>query len=75
MSRLKRLAIAVLAAFTVSVGSLTLPSSASAMPMTCEVRYALSQSYYATAQIFYALGDYYTAHFWAGKAYGIMQGC
>ena len=75
MSRLRRLAIAVLAAFTVSVGSLTLPGSASAMPMSCTVRYALAESYYATGQVFYALGDYATAFYWVGKAYGIVEGC
>jgi hypothetical protein len=75
MSRLRRFAIALLAASTVAVGSLAVPPSASAMPMSCAVRYQLSRSYYATAQIFYALGDYATAHFWAGKAYGILEGC
>jgi hypothetical protein len=75
MSRLRRLAIALLAASTVAVGSLAVPATASAMPMSCAVRYQLSRAYYATAQIFYALGDYATAHFWAGKAYGIVEGC
>ena len=75
MTRLRRLAIAVLAASTVTVGSLAIPAPASAMPMSCAVRYQLSRAYYATAQVFYALGDYTTAHFWAGKAYGIVEGC
>jgi hypothetical protein len=65
----------MLAAFTVTVGSLAVPPAASAMPMTCAARYQLSRAYYATAQVFYALGDYTTAHFWAGKAYGILEGC
>jgi hypothetical protein len=72
---LKRVAIAVLAAATVTVGSLAVPSPASAMPMSCAVRYQLSRSYYATAQIFYALGDYPTAMYWVGKSYGIVEGC
>jgi hypothetical protein len=75
MSKLRRLAIAVIAASTVAAGSLAVPAPASAMPMSCALRYQLSRSYYATAQIFYALGDYATAHFWAGKAYGIVEGC
>ena len=75
MSRLRSLAIAVLAAFTVSVGSLTLPAPASAMPMSCAVRQALSESYYATGQVFYALGDTATAFYWVGKSYGILEGC
>ena len=75
MSRLRRFAIAFLAASTVTVGSLALPATASAMPMSCAVRYQLSRSYYATAQIFYALGDYNTAFYWVGKSYGIVEGC
>jgi hypothetical protein len=75
MSRLRRLAIALLAASTVTVGSLALPAETSAMPMGCAVRYQLSRSYYATAQIFHALGDYGTAMYWVGKSYGIIEGC
>jgi hypothetical protein len=75
MSRLRRLAIALLAASTVTVGSLAAPATASAMPMSCAVRYQLSRSYYATGQIFYALGDYTTAFYWVGKSYGIVEGC
>jgi hypothetical protein len=75
MSRFRRFAIATLAAVTVTVGSLAGPAAASAMPMSCAVRYQLSRAYYATAQVFYAIGDYTTAHFWAGKAYGIVEGC
>ena len=75
MTRLRRFAIALLAAATVAVGSLAVPTAAPAMPMTCAARYQLSRAYYATAQIFYALGDYTTAFFWAGKAYGIVEGC
>ena len=75
MSRLRRFAIALLAAVTVAVGSLAVPAPASAMPMSCAVRYQLSRSYYATAQIFNALGDYATAMYWVGKSYGILEGC
>ena len=75
MSRLRSFAIAVLAAATVTIGSLAQPAAASAMPMSCAVRYQLSQSYYATGQIFYALGDDAMAYYWWGKAYGILEGC
>jgi hypothetical protein len=75
MARLRRFAIALLAASTVAVGSLAVPSAASAMPMSCAVRYQLSRTYYATAQVFHALGDYTTAFYWAGKSYGILEGC
>ena len=75
MTRLRRLTIASLAAFTVAAGSLIAAPPASAMPMSCAVRYQLSRSYYATGQIFYALGDYTTAFYWVGKSYGIVEGC
>ena len=45
------------------------------MPMSCATRYQLSRAYYATAQVFYAIGDYTTAFYWAGKSYGIIEGC
>jgi hypothetical protein len=57
MSRLRRFAIALLAASTVAVGSLAVPATASAMPMSCTVREQLSRAYYATGQVFYGLGD------------------
>lgn len=75
MARFKRLAIAVLAALTVAVGSLAVPASASAMPMSCTVRIQLARTYYATGQVFYALGDDANAYYWWGKAYGIVEGC
>jgi hypothetical protein len=75
MTRLRRIVIAVLAAATVTVGSLAVPASAAAMPMSCAVRKQLAISYYATGQVFYALGDDATAYFWWGKAYGIVEGC
>jgi hypothetical protein len=75
MSRLRRLAIAFLAAATVAVGSLAVPATASAMTMSCAVRYQLSRSYYATGQIYYALGDDAMAYYWWGRSYGILDGC
>ena len=75
MTRLRKLTIAWLAAFTVTIGSVIAATPASAMPMSCAVRYQLSRSYYATGQVFYALGDYTTAFYWVGKSYGIIEGC
>ena len=75
MSRFRRFAIALLAASTVAVGSLAVPAPASAMPMSCSVRYALADSYYALGQAFYALGDDALAYYWWGKAWGIVEGC
>ena len=75
MTRLRRLAIALLATSTVAVGSIAVPTAASAMPMSCTVRKQLALSYYATGQVFYALGDDANAYFWWGKAYGIVEGC
>ena len=75
MARLKRFAIALLAASTVAVGSLAVPAAASAMPMSCTVRYQLSLSYHATGQVFYALGDDAMAYYWWGRSYGILDGC
>ena len=75
MNRLRRLAIALLAASTVVVGSLAGPAAASAMPISCAAREQLSLSYYALGQVFYALGDYPNAFFWVGKSYGIVEGC
>jgi hypothetical protein len=74
-ARLRRFAIASLAAFTVAVGNFAVPAAAAAMPMSCTVRYLLADSYYATGQVFYALGDDANAYYWWGKAYGIVEGC
>ncbi len=75
MNRLRRLAIALLAASTVAVGSLAGPATASAMPISCAARYQLSLSYYALGQVYYALGNDADAYFWWGKSYGILEGC
>jgi hypothetical protein len=75
MGRLKRFAITLLAASTVAVGSLAVPASVSAMPISCATRWQLSLSYYATGQVFYALGDVANAYYWWGKSYGVLDGC
>ena len=75
MSRLRRFAIALLAASTVAVGGLAVPAPASAMPISCTVRYQLSRTYYATGQVLYALGDDAGAYYWWGMSYGVLDGC
>jgi hypothetical protein len=75
MSKLRRLAIALLAASTVTVGSLALPATASAMSISCAARWQLSNSYWALGAAFYNLGDDAWAYYWWGKADSIVEGC
>ena len=75
MPRFRSLAIALLAACTIAVGGLATPTTASAMPMTCEVRMAIASAYIATARIFLGVGNAVEAGYWAGRAAGIMDGC
>ena len=73
MTRLRRLAITVLAAATVAVGSLATATPASAA-MSCRTALAVHDIYMVTGQIFLSLGDPVTASHWFGKASGILQG-
>ena len=73
MTRLRRFAIAALAAATLAVGSLATVPTASAMPMSCTVALALAESYIATGNVFYGLGAYQQANWWYGKASGLTQ--
>ena len=73
MSRLRRFAIAALAAATVTVGSLATVSPASAA-MKCSTATALASAYIATGDVFFALGYASKAAAYYGKAQGIMQG-
>jgi hypothetical protein len=75
MSRLRRLAIALLAAATVAVGSLAVPPPASAMSISCAARYQLANSYYALGQAMWALGHEESAYYWWGRSWGIVEGC
>ena len=75
MNKLRRSAIAVLAAATVTVASLGVVPTASAMPISCAARWSLSNSYWALGTAFYAVGDDTMAYYWWGKAYGIVEGC
>lgn len=74
MTRLKTLAMTSLVAATIGVGGLAAAPSASAMPRyTCSQAIALSKTYIATGDVFYALGNYSTASQWYGRAQGIVE--
>ena len=75
MARLKRFAIALLAAATVAVGSLAVPPTASAMTISCAARWQLSYSYYALGQGAWAVGNDALAYYWWGRSWGIVEGC
>ena len=74
MARLRRFAIAALAAATVTAGSLATTPAASALPMSCTTARAIARAYIATGDVFYAVGNYSTASYWYGRAQGVMDG-
>ena len=75
MTKLRRFAIALLAAATVTVGSLAPVPTASAMPRSCTVNLSLAQAYYATGHVFFALGDWAKSSYWYGKADALVEAC
>jgi hypothetical protein len=75
MTKLRRLVIAVAAAATVAVGSHAAAPQASAMPMSCSVRYALARGYVSLGYAAYAVGDYQAMQYYFGRADGISEGC
>jgi hypothetical protein len=75
VTKVKRFAIAMLAAATVTVGALAAPPEASAMPRSCTVSLALAQTYYATGHVFFALGDWARSSYWYGKADALVEAC
>ena len=72
-ARVKRLAIATLAAAIVTVGSLAATSTASALPMSCNVAANLYKAYMTTGHAFTAIGATVTAAYWYGRAVGIIE--
>ena len=72
MSRLRKYVIGVLAAATIAGASLAAPPAASAMPMSCAERIALSYTYSAWGHWWASL---VLAANWYGKAEGIATGC
>jgi hypothetical protein len=69
------MAIAGLAAVTVAIGSHLTAPPASAMYMSCSVRYALAEGYLSLSYAAYYVGDYGRASYWAGRAEGVLLGC
>ena len=72
MTRLRRFAIAMLAAATVVVGSLATPSTASAMD--CRSARLVEDIYQMTAFAFFQLGMPISGAYWYGKAEAIITG-
>ena len=65
VARLRRFAIALLAASTVAVGSLAVPASASAMPMSCAQASQVARIYFATSNVYRALRqEGWANYFW-----------
>ena len=76
MTRLRKLAITMLAAVTVGIGSLTIVPTASALPTTCAEVRQLVNMYWATGWAYYSIGAYAYAYYWWGKAEGLAEaGC
>src|SRR5262249_30280742 len=74
--RLKKLGRGLLVASAILFGDLAVPSRAPAMRMSCSTAKAVAQSYIATGNVFYGLGDYQSASYWYGRAEGVLQsGC
>jgi hypothetical protein len=76
MTRLRKLAITMLAAVTVAIGSFTITPMASALPRTCEERQQIINMYWSFGWAYYSIGDYAHAYYWWGKAEGLaLAGC
>jgi hypothetical protein len=74
MKKLRRFAIAALAAATVTIGSLASAPPASA-EMSCAQKETLAVAYWAYGIAFYNIGADYQATYWWGRADQIMVGC
>jgi hypothetical protein len=74
MTRLRRFAIAALAAATVTVGSLATVPTASALPRSCDQVQALVNAYWATGWAFYSAGVYSAAYYWWGRSDQLAAG-
>ena len=75
MKKLRRFAIAALAAATVTVGSVASTPTASAMEKTCAQKYTIATAYWAYGAAFYGMGQYAVAYYWFGRADELMDGC
>jgi hypothetical protein len=68
MTRLRRIAIAALAAVTVTVGSLGPAPTASAAPRSCDELVRLVIAYQTAGWTYYVAGLHQWAFYWWGKA-------
>jgi hypothetical protein len=73
MTKLRRFAIAALAAATVTIGSLATAAPAAAA-MSCATAMGIADVYTATGNIFLGLGQSGLAASYYGRARGIMEG-
>ena len=74
MSGFRSIAIAAVAATTITVGSLAAPPTASAATMTCNTAGMVSEIYELTASALAALGQTKLAFYWFGRAAGVLDG-
>jgi hypothetical protein len=74
MTRLRKFAIAALATGTVTVGSLGIVPTASALPRSCEQVQALVNAYWATGWAYYAVGAHAQAWYWWGRSDQLAAG-
>jgi len=72
MTRLKRFAIAVAAAATVTFAAVP---TASAMPAGCHGATTFHAYYRSMGDIFWGLGNSYLAFYYWGQAAGISEAC
>jgi len=72
VARLRRFAIASLAAATVAGGTLAVPAPASALPMGCDQAWGLARIYFATANVFKGLGDTDNWRYWRSQATAVL---
>ena len=71
----KKIAIAVLAALTVTVGGLGIVRPAAARPACSEEKEVLIDQYQTHALVFYGLGYYSLADYWWAKADAVIRNC
>ena len=75
MKKLRRFAIAALAAATVTVGSVASTPTASAMEKTCAQKYTIAMGYWAYGADYYGMGDWAMAYYWWGRSEELMDAC
>jgi hypothetical protein len=74
MTRLKRFTMAAFAAATVAVGSFATTSTASALPISCNLAAHIAHMYMMTGNAMAEAGLMTGAYYWWGRAVGVMEG-